>query len=147
MTTELNKKLIRDYLEQVFNLGLTDRINNYVAENYTEIYQGEKHRLGIEGAKEHAEGVRNTYSDLNITVDMQIVEGDWVVSCVTVQGRHTGSWLGIKPTGKNVKFTGVNVDKVIEGKIVEHGGAANMLGPLMSIGAVKAVDDNASPHS
>ncbi len=33
----------------------------------------------------------------------------------------------------------VNVDKVIGGRIVEHGGAANMLGPLLKIGAVKVV--------
>jgi predicted ester cyclase len=45
--------------------------------------------------------------------------------------------MGIKPTGKNVTFTGVNVDKVINGKIVEHGGAANLLNKFLEIGAVK----------
>lgn len=52
-----------------------------------------------------------------------------------------GSWLGMKPTGKDVEFTGVNVDKVVEGRIVEHGGAANMLEPLLEIGAVQVVGE------
>jgi hypothetical protein len=45
----------------------------------------------------------------------------------------------MKPTGKMVTYTGVNVDRVVSGKIVEHGGAANMLGPLLEIGAVRVV--------
>lgn len=52
--------------------------------------------------------------------------------------------MGIKPTGKPVTFTGVNVDRVVGGKIVEHGGAANLFGPLLDIGAVKVVGDRNS---
>jgi formylmethanofuran dehydrogenase subunit C len=33
----------------------------------------------------------------------------------------------------------VNIDRVVGGRIVEHGGATNMLGPLLEIGAVKVV--------
>ena len=47
--------------------------------------------------------------------------------------------MGIKPTGKKVTFTGVNLDKVINRKIVEHGGAANLLHTLLEIGAIKVV--------
>ena len=42
-----------------------------------------------------------------------------------------------------VTFTGVNVDRVVNGRIVEHGGAANLLGPLLEIGAVRVVGDRA----
>ena len=45
----------------------------------------------------------------------------------------------MEPTGKPVAFTGVNVDRVVEGRIVEHGGAANLLGPLLEIGAATVV--------
>lgn len=36
-------------------------------------------------------------------------------------------------------MTAVNADRVIDGRIAEHGGAANLLGPLLEIGAVKVV--------
>ncbi len=52
-----------------------------------------------------------------------------------------GRWLGIEPTNKPVTFTGVNVDRVVGGRIVEHGGAANMFGPLLEIGAIRIVGD------
>jgi hypothetical protein len=47
--------------------------------------------------------------------------------------------MGIAPTGRRMTFTGVNIDRVVEGKIVEHGGAANMLGPLLESGAIRVV--------
>jgi hypothetical protein len=48
-------------------------------------------------------------------------------------------WIGIKPTGRLVEFTEVNVDRVVDGLIVEHGGAANVLEPLLEIGAIRIV--------
>jgi len=33
----------------------------------------------------------------------------------------------------------VNIDRVVDGRIVEHGGAANLLEPLLAIGAIQVV--------
>jgi hypothetical protein len=46
----------------------------------------------------------------------------------------------MKPTGKVLDFTGVNIDKVVDGRIVEHGGAANMLEPFLQAGAIRVAD-------
>lgn len=136
---EQNKLLVRRYYEEVVNTGDVDRIPEFVATDYVEVYNGVRYDCGIEGAKAHIQGVRTTYTELHLTVERQIAEGDWVVSQVMARGVHTGEWMGMKPTGKTVEFGCVNVDKVINGKIVEHGGAANMLEPLMSTGAVTIV--------
>jgi hypothetical protein len=45
----------------------------------------------------------------------------------------------MEPAGKVVTFSGVNMDRVVDGRIVEHGGAANLLGSLPAMGAVRAV--------
>lgn len=37
-------------------------------------------------------------------------------------------------------LSAVNVDRVVDGHIVEHGGAANVLEPLWTIGAFRVVD-------
>ena len=140
MLYEENKRLVRRYYEEIVNTGDISSIGNFIAPDYTEVHEGKRYVIGIKGAKDHILGVRQTYPDLHITIDQQIGEGEWVVSCITAKGTHKGTWLGIKPTGKPVVFTGVNVDRVVDGRIVEHGGAANMLGPLMEIGALKVVD-------
>ena len=43
----------------------------------------------------------------------------------------------MKPTGKKVEITAVNIDRVVGGRIVEHDGAANLLEPLLRIGAIR----------
>lgn len=139
MSLEDNKSFVREYYEEVVNTGDVELIESFISPEYTEVHNGKRNAIGVEGAKEHILGVRQTYPDLNITIERQIAEGDWVVSCINVRGTHKGLWLGIKPTGKSVAFTGVNVDRVVNGRIVEHGGAANLLGPLLEIGAIKVV--------
>ena len=142
MTSEENKILISKYINEIINTGNVDSITDFIAQDYTEVHDGKRYPIGIDGAKEHILGVRKTYPDLTLKIDKQIAEGEWVATCITAQGTHKGEWLGIKPTGKVLKYTGVNINKIKNGKIIEHGGAANMLGPLLDAGAIKVVTNN-----
>lgn len=139
MSIDKNKLLIRRYIEEVINTGNIDEIELFISPNYVEVHAGTRHPIGIEGAKAHILGVRQTYPDLQLTVEQQIAEDEWVATCITARGTHQGSWLGIKPTGKAVSFTGVNINRVVDGRIVEHGGAANLLEQLLAIGAIQVV--------
>jgi len=139
VSSEANKNIVRRFYDEVINQGRVELLPELVAESYTEVMDGRRYEVGLEGAKAHALGVRETYPDLHLTIDRQIAEGEWVVSCITASGTHLGEWIGIAPTGKPVTFSGVNVDRVVGGKLVEHGGAANLLGPLLEIGAIRVV--------
>ena len=57
---------------------------------------------------------------------------------------HQSEWRGITPTGKAVQVTAVNIDRVVGGRIVENGGAANLLEPLLGI---EIPDCDRSPRS
>ena len=131
-----NKDLVRRFIQEVVNTGNTGQIGEYLADNYTEVFDNIRYPIGLEGARAHIAGVRATYPDLLLDIDFQIAEGEWVATNYTMTGTHAGEWIGIAPTGKKIRCTGVNLDRVVDGKIVEHGGAANLLGALMDIGAV-----------
>ena len=135
--SQKNKQVVRDYIEKVVNTGNVEKIAEYISPRYTEVYRNRKYPAGIEGAIEHVKGVRDTYPDLKVTVEKQIAEGEWVVTQITARGTHRGEWLGIRPTGKEVEYTGVNIDRLKDGLIVEHGGAANLLETLLEIGAIQ----------
>jgi predicted ester cyclase len=113
MSVEKNKEIVRRYYEEVVNTRNVDVIEDFISEEYTEVIDGKRHSVGVEGAKAHVIGVRQTYPDLHLSIERQIAEDEWVGTCITAQGTHMGSWLGIKPTGKPVAFTGVNVDRVV----------------------------------
>lgn len=137
--TEFNKSLVREYIEKILNTGETNNIKKYISTEYMELHNGKKIILGIEGARNHINGVRQTYPDLKLTIENQIAEQNWVATIYLMTGTHKGEWMNIKPTGKKIQVTGVNIDKIVDGKIVEHGGAANLLEPLLEINAIKIV--------
>lgn len=139
MTIDDNKRLVRRFIEEVVNTGKVDHIAELVSSDCVETDGKVRVISGVEGMAQHVRGVRETYADLCLTVERQIAEGEWVVTQVTARGTHRGTWLGIKPTGRPVVITGVNVDRVVRGRIVEHGGAANVLEALLEIGAVGVV--------
>ena len=135
-----NKLLVRRYYEEVVNTGAVDRLGEFISPAYVEVHNNIKQPIGLEGAKDHILGVRKSYPDLRLTVEQQIAEGEWVMTRVTARGTHEGVWLGMRPTGAMVEMTAVNIDRVVDGRIVEHGGAANLLEPLLKIGAVRIAD-------
>ena len=132
-----NKDIVRKYIDTILNTGDTNHISDFIAEEYTEIHDGKKYKMGIKGAIDHVVGVRNTYPDIQLKIDQQFSDGDYVITCYTMSGTHSGEWMGIKPTNKKITVTGVNVNRIKEGKIVEHGGAANLLMPLLDAQAIK----------
>ena len=137
MSLETNKMLVRRYYEEIVSTGAVDEVDNYIGLDYVEVHDGQRYELGTEGAREHIRGVRRTYPDIKLTVEQQIAEGEWVASLVTMRGTQLGEWAGIRPTGKPLVVTAVNIDRIVEGRIVEHGGAANLLGPLLEAGAIE----------
>ena len=140
MSADENKTLVRRYYEEVVNTGNVSRLAEFISPAYVEVHNNTRHPIGLEGAKEHVLGVRETYPDLHLTVEQQIAEGEWVVTRVTARGTHEGVWLGMRPTGRRLEMSAVNIDRVVDGRIVEHGGAANLLEPFLEIGAIRIAD-------
>ncbi len=136
MSNDESKALVRRYYEEVISTGAIDAVEEFISPDYVEVHDNRRYPIGRDGAREHIRGVRQTYPDLRLTVEQQIAEDEWIVTRVTMRGTHRGEWMGIKPTGKPIEVTAVNMDRVVDGRIVEHGGAANLLGPLLDIGAV-----------
>jgi predicted ester cyclase len=141
MSIEASKALVRRYYEQIAGTGDVDRLADFIAPDYVEVHEGTRCSVGVEGARRHVLGVRETYPDLRLTVEQQVAEGEWVVTRVLMRGTHRGKWMGIRPTGRPVEVDTIDVDRVVDGRIVEHGGAANLLEPLLKVGAIRIVGD------
>lgn len=141
MGMESNKRITRRFYEEVVSTGAVERVPEFISPDCVEVDGHSRVASGIEGMMDHIRGVREVYPDLRIAVDRQIAEGEWVASIITARGTHEGDWIGIKPTGRPLVFTGVNVDRVVNERIVEHGGAANLLLPLLEAGAIRVVSD------
>jgi predicted ester cyclase len=83
--------------------------------------------------------MRAALPDLHFTPDLHLMvsEGDQVSARGTVTGTHTGSELfGVPANGKRVDWTGIDVSRIANGKIVERWLCADILRLMQQIGAV-----------
>ncbi len=118
MSLEDNKAVVRRYLEDGWGKGDLMVLDELIAPVAVHPYYRE-YPAGAEGFKEAIAGPRRTLPDLHITVDDLVAEGDRVVARYIWDGTDLGGWPGMPPTGKRVKTTGVDIYRVIDGKIVE----------------------------
>ncbi len=60
-----------------------------------------------------------SFSDSRVTILLQIAEGDYVATRWEFTATHTGEFMGLAPTGKDITWTGIQIDRYKDGKIVE----------------------------
>ena len=76
------------------------------------------------------------FPDGRHTLEEVIAENDKVVTRGTFSGIHQGELMGIPATGKQVKFSVVHIDRVVNGKIVEHWGQGDTFAMMQQLGVV-----------
>jgi steroid delta-isomerase-like uncharacterized protein len=75
--------------------------------------------VGLENFKTFFRTFQSGLSDIRVVVEDTITEGDRSMARVTVTAKHTGHTLGMPAKGNEVKFTGVSIARLKDGKIVE----------------------------
>jgi len=65
-------------------------------------------------------------------------EGDLVVTRKSLLGTHTGAFMGIPPTGRDVRIDVIDIVRVRDGMVTEHGNVVDQLGLLQQLGAIPA---------
>ena len=137
--SDQNKTIARRAVE-IFGSGDLDELDKLVSEDAVD-HDTQNPNVGIhgpEGAKRTAAMYRAAFPDLKITVEDQIAEGDKVVTRWIAVGTHDGDLPGLPASGRSSTVTGIGIDRIEGGKIVEAWGNWDTLGMLQQLGAVPA---------
>ncbi len=137
--SDQNKAIARRALE-LFSGGDLDEMDELVSQDAVD-HDTQNPNAGIhgpEGAKQTAAMYRAAFSDLRITVEDQIAEGDKVVTRWTAVGTNDGDLMGLPASGRSSTVTGIGIDRIADGKIVETWGNWDTLGMMQQLGAVPA---------
>ncbi len=137
MSAEQNKTLVRRWLEGV-DTGDVKVVDEFLGGGYTDHNPPPFPGLspGVEGAREAFSYALKAFSNFHHEISDQYADGDRVITRITGYGKHTGEFLGIPPTGKDVKMEGIAVHRIVDGKLVEHWAQTDALGLLIQPGAV-----------
>jgi len=135
--TEENKRIARRVIEEVYNAGKLEAVDELIAPECVsyDVAMPEPIR-GREGLKQQAQGYRSAFPDLRVTIDQQIAEGDSVCTRWSARGTHRGDLFGVAPTNREATTTGITIDKLRDGRIVESYTNWNTLGLMQQLGAI-----------
>jgi predicted ester cyclase len=116
MSVEQNKLAEHRFVDEVLNRGELSLIDELVSPAYRERTEEGMDRDKL---RELVVAWRTGMPDLHAWIDLMVAEGDVVAVRVTVEGTHTGDYLGLAPTGKKVTGTLNYFDRFEKGLMVE----------------------------
>jgi predicted ester cyclase len=81
-------------------------------------------------------GFVEAFPDLQLTVEDAVAEGDLVAQRVHFAGTHTGEFQGLPPTHRKVTFSGLELNRFVDGRVAEHWFQLDSLTLLQQLGLV-----------
>jgi steroid delta-isomerase-like uncharacterized protein len=127
--------IARRFFDEVFSQGKLDLVDELFATDYVGHPSGnEESTRGPQGVKQYVGTLRGGVSDLTVTVEDQVVEGDKVVTRWIARGTHDGELMGIPPTGRTAAVTGITIQRLQDGKVVEGWTNWDVMGTLQQLG-------------
>ncbi len=128
---EQNKALVRRWIAEGFNRKNLNVVDEVFAEGI--VVNGQQ--IGRGGLRKSMSRHLTGFPDLHVTITDVVAEGEKVAIWYTVERTHRGEFDGIRPTGKQVSWTGVDLFRIGGGKIVEARFLSDALGLLRQLGA------------
>jgi len=141
-TIAANKRIGRLVLEDMWGKGRLDIADAYYAPDYVDhVGKGPEagEVRGAAGIKQAVTMFRTAFPDLTYTVEDEIAEGDLVMARFSARGTHLGTFLGVAPTGRSITYTGIDVNRIRDGRIVQSWVQYDALGLLQQLGVVGAI--------
>jgi steroid delta-isomerase-like uncharacterized protein len=133
-----NKALVRRYMEEVWNQGLLDSVDELFApdSHFYAPHSGEFR--GLPARKEFVGALRAAFPDVHYTINELLADGAKVTLRWAFSGTHRGVWAGIAPTGKTTVTSGTSTFLIGDGKIRDELIQWDALGYMQQLGVTPA---------
>ena len=135
--SETNKAAVARLTRELFNDGGDpDVVDELLAEEFVDRTPGAGLGGDREAYRQRGLMMRGPFSEIRTTSDEIVAEGDLVFERWTSTFRHTGEFMGIAPTGREVTILGFAQYRFRDGKIVEFWGLSDAMALMEQLGAL-----------
>lgn len=145
MLTEQNKTIVLQFYKAFDDRNMEQALE-LLAPNFVAHLAGVPQPLDGEEFKQFGMSFYSAFSQGQHIFDEVLVAGDRVVTCGTFIATHLGEFQGLPPTGKQISLSIMHIDRVEDGKIVEHWGQGDALGLMQQLGIVFLPGSKLFPH-
>jgi steroid delta-isomerase-like uncharacterized protein len=144
-TSTDNKSIARRAMDELWTQGNLAAVDQLYTDDCVFHDLGNPDDIsGRDGLRQYARMYRTACPDLRCTLEDVVAEGDRVAVRWEARGTHRGDFMGVAPTGKQLSFRGIQMQRIVNGRIAEEWAGFNTLGALQEIGAVPPVGQMAA---
>jgi len=138
MTPEEMKTVVVHFTEEIWHKGNLGALDRFIAPDYVRhtSYFRDSGRdvVGLEPTRKSIAAMRAVFPDIHFDLHDLLVDGDKVVARWACTGTQRGEFRGVAPTGKHVAFTGINIYRLRDGKMIERWAEEDGLSLLQQLG-------------
>jgi steroid delta-isomerase-like uncharacterized protein len=129
---EHNKAIAKRAFEQILSQGHFALAEQLYAKDF--VNHGIRSNAGLEEDQAALRGWHQAFSDVVISAEKLIAEGDLVAIYWIARGTNTGTGNGLPATGKRAELAGITIWRIVDGKIKEEWSAFNQLSMMQQLG-------------
>jgi steroid delta-isomerase-like uncharacterized protein len=138
-TEELKTRMLHAFMD-AFNNGNLSALDTICAPHMVDhsTVAAPNQAYNLESFKARVNGHRVGMPDLRFSITNLIIEGDLASFQWEMNGTNTGPYMGRPASGNPLRIVGMNMERLEDGRIVEHWSYPDKLAALQQIGAIPA---------
>ena len=134
---EQHRRIIQRYYEEVWNRGRLEVLDELLDPQYINHTPSVPNPPpGPDGLKPIVAAIRKGFPDLHYEIKEIIVNDSMAVARVIMTGTQKDSLFDLPPTGKKITVNQINIEKIRNGRVVEHWLVTDELTMMKQLGVV-----------
>ncbi len=90
---------------------------------------------GLSETRQHLPHLRAAFPDMHHSIEAELSDGEFIACVMTVHATHQGPYMGIAPTGREVRFMLLWIERIVDGKVLQHWALPDFMSIFHQIGA------------
>jgi len=132
--SEENKELEHRMYEEINNKKNMAALEQFYSADWVCHPSSPGMPLGLDGMKQRMKDDYLALRDMQVILEDMVAEGDKVACRWTATATHKGKFMGVPPTNKQLTMTGIHIDRIAGGKIVETWNYSDVMGLMQQLG-------------
>jgi predicted ester cyclase len=132
----ISKELCRRWIDEAWSKGNVDVLDDLNTPDFVDHSGLPGVSPDTAGMKQFIAGLHAAFSEVVITIEDMVAEGDRLVGRWVMRGVNTGSFNGMPATGRPVTLVGFDLLRVEGDRFAEVWAVADIAGMLQQLGAM-----------
>ena len=134
MSVDDNRTLATRFYREILNGRNMDTADEILSEGYIDHSAAAP---GLENFKTYLVMITSVFPDINVTIEAMFADDHNVAARLTIRGTQSGSFRGFPAKGGQATWSGMDIIRVSDGKIVERWSERDFLHMLVQLGHIE----------